>query len=503
MAQVEFSYNGINTIVQCNLDEKMKDICKKFKDKAQIGNKNIFYTYDGKIGIHEELTFEEIANREDKGRSKMNIIVFENEFEINTNDIIKSKNIICPDCKENIKMDIKDYKINLYKCKNGHKFENILLNEFEETQNIDLSNIICDICKTNNKSKTFNNIFYKCLTCNKNVCPLCKSSHEEQHKIIDYDDKYYICEMHNENYISYCEQCKLNLCIQCEGHKNHQRIFYSDILPKKEKLLNKRYELKDKIYLFNNDIKMIINILNEVMNNINYYYMINESLINNYDDSNKNRNYETIYYLNQFQKNNYIDELSKIIECNNIKEKFNKIFYIYRKMNLDEINIIYKVKEKEVKLFDEDFVKNNKNNCKLVINGKEQELKEKYTFGLFTTKKDILEIKLKGITNITNASCMFYKCSSLTSLPNISKWNTSNVTDMSSMFYKCSSLSSLPDISKWNTSNVTNMSCMFYDCFSLLSLPDISKWNTSNVINMVGMFYACNDSLNIPSKFKK
>ena len=214
MAQVEFSYNGINTIVQCNLDEKMKDICKKFKDKAQIGNKNIFYTYDGKIGINEELTFEEIANREDKGRSKMNIIVFENEFEINTNDIIKSKNIICPDCKENIKMDIKDYKINLYECKNGHRFENILLNEFEETQNIDLSNIICDICKTNNKSKTFNNIFYKCLTCNKSICPLCKSGHEEQHKIIDYDDKYYICEMHNENYISYCEQCKLNLCIQ-------------------------------------------------------------------------------------------------------------------------------------------------------------------------------------------------------------------------------------------------------------------------------------------------
>ena len=33
MAQVEFSYNGINTTVQCNLDEKMKDICKKFKEK--------------------------------------------------------------------------------------------------------------------------------------------------------------------------------------------------------------------------------------------------------------------------------------------------------------------------------------------------------------------------------------------------------------------------------------------------------------------------------------
>ena len=40
------------------------------------------------------------------------------------------------------------------------------------------------------------------------------------------------------------------------------------------------------------------------------------------------------------------------------------------------------------------------------------------------------------------------------------------------MFYECSSLSSLPDISKWNTNNVNNMSDMYNDCISLLSLPD-------------------------------
>ena len=43
---------------------------------------------------------------------------------------------------------------------------------------------------------------------------------------------------------------------------------------------------------------MLINILNEVMNKMNIYYKINEDIINNYDDNNKNRNYETIYYLN-------------------------------------------------------------------------------------------------------------------------------------------------------------------------------------------------------------
>ena len=52
---------------------------------------------------------------------------------------------------------------------------------------------------------------------------------------------------------------------------------------------------------------------------------------------------------------------------------------------------------------------------------------------------------------------------------------------MYGLFYECSSLKSLPDISKWNTNNVTDMSCLFYKCSSLKSLPDISKWNTNNV----------------------
>ena len=49
---------------------------------------------------------------------------------------------------------------------------------------------------------------------------------------------------------------------------------------------------------------------------------------------------------------------------------------------------------------------------------------------------------------------------------------------MSWLFLNCESLSSLPDISKWNTSNVNNMSDMFGNYNNLSSLPDISKWNT-------------------------
>ena len=73
------------------------------------------------------------------------------------------------------------------------------------------------------------------------------------------------------------------------------------------------------------------------------------------------------------------------------------------------------------------------------------------------------------------------------------------------MFSGCSSLSSLPDISKWNTNNVNNMSYMFSGCLSLSSLPDISKWNTNNVNNMSGMFSGCLNSILskvIKTKFK-
>ena len=215
MSQVEFIYNGEKTIIQCQSNEIMKDICQKFRNKINLDkNKAIFYSYNAKIGINEELKFEETANSTDKKRKKMSILVYDTEMQLNKKeiDIIKSKNTICPKCKENIKMDIKDYKINLFGCKNNHKIQNILLNEYEATQSINRVEILCNICKLYNKSSTYNNIFYKCDICNKNICPLCLLNHDKSHKVINYDDKYYICAKHNDNYISYCEECKINIC---------------------------------------------------------------------------------------------------------------------------------------------------------------------------------------------------------------------------------------------------------------------------------------------------
>ena len=103
------------------------------------------------------------------------------------------------------------------------------------------------------------------------------------------------------------------------------------------------------------------------------------------------------------------------------------------------------------------------------------------------------------LKNIVNLNGLFYNCSSLISLPDISKWNTIKVTDMNGLFYNCSSLISIPDISNWNTNNVIDMHGLFYKCSSLISIPDISKWNTNNVINMSEIFYYCSSLSSLPN----
>ena len=80
--------------------------------------------------------------------------------------------------------------------------------------------------------------------------------------------------------------------------------------------------------------------------------------------------------------------------------------------------------ENRIKLFDSDFVDNNKEKCKIIYNGKEIELKEYFDLKKFDKNKHLLTIKLKGINNITDASGMFSECNSLLSLPDIHKWDT-------------------------------------------------------------------------------
>ena len=233
------------------------------------------------------------------------------------------------------------------------------------------------------------------------------------------------------------------------------------------------------------------------------------------------------YNINKINiKNECIKENENINKENEINEG------IDTNEDNDEIIIQYKVDKikysKDIRIFGDEFVENNKDKCKIIINGNEFELVTHININKKQLNNNkIFEIKLKGIKQITNASSMFDYVlddeTPLFSLPDISKWNTLNVTDMSNMFRNCQSLLSLPDISKWNTQNVTDMSNMFgcilltsipdisnwntqnvknmsflFGCFNLLSLPDISKWNTQNVTNMNNLFSYCKSLSSLP-----
>ena len=70
--------------------------------------------------------------------------------------------------------------------------------------------------------------------------------------------------------------------------------------------------------------------------------------------------------------------------------------------------------------------------------------------------------------------------------------------DLNSVFSGCSSLIEMPDISKWNLKKTKNISGLFSGCSSLTKLPDISNWNTINVNNMSALFLNCSSLKYLP-----
>jgi len=326
MAEVIFNYEGRDTIIQCNFNDKMSDIINKYfiKIGKNKNDNNLYYIYDGNIIKNNELAFNQLANKLDKECNKMKIIV--NSYDDNdNNEEIKqmlSKDIICPQCGDNTLINITDFKINFYGCKNDHKINDILLDKYENTQKIDLSKITCDQCKVINKGTTHNNDFYICITCIQNICPLCKSKHDKNHIIRKYDDKNYICKKHNESFNKYCKVCKENICIICENdHNNHNIIDFGKMIPKKDELIKGMEDLQLEIDKFKNKIEIIKEIFNRIINMMKKYYEINSNIINNYDIS--KRNYTQLLNLNNIKNNNenLIKELNNVIN-----DDFDEIF---------------------------------------------------------------------------------------------------------------------------------------------------------------------------------
>ena len=49
MAEINFIYNGIETIIQCEINDKFREICKKFCIKIELDIFKLIFIYGGEI----------------------------------------------------------------------------------------------------------------------------------------------------------------------------------------------------------------------------------------------------------------------------------------------------------------------------------------------------------------------------------------------------------------------------------------------------------------------
>ena len=410
-SQAIFIYEGSNITIQCKETEIVEEIINSFAQKINISKtelETLFFSYNGKAGneFDRTLTFKEIANSEDKIRNQINILVHKNILNDNTENknnsfLIKSNYVKCPDCNEISMLNIKNYKIVIFNCKNGHKKYNLSLEEFEKVQYIDLSKIICGNCMEVNKQKSNKNIFYKCYDCNINLCPLCKDKHDRNHKAINYDKINYICENHDNDFIEYCLQCNLNICLDChEDHSEHKYTFFSEIIPKKTEIQEFQINIENTKVLidqFNEDFnfnldsnetknyfkEIFSNFINVVKNNFNLYYEIKKNIIDNFNN-NKSKNYEMIMNLKEISNfNDIIQDINLIINEKNIKNKLQNLVKVYIKINQQNF-------EEEIEL---EKSKKENEDLKLENDGLEKELKS------MNNKYNDLEKELNNVNN--------------------------------------------------------------------------------------------------------
>ena len=222
MSTITFLFKGGEVPIKCTQREILVTIIQRFCENVQVSRNQVNFLFNGSI-LDEQITEDRIPMNDQN--KKLIMVDYNDDEEDQADVIVKSKEVICPQCKEYASISIDDdYKISISNCKKGHKTENILISEFEKTQDINLSKIICDKCKNKNMGKIFNNEFYICINCKSNLCPMCKKEHNLNHNIIKYQNKPYICEEHGEAFISYCNQCKKNLCFTCEDNHNGHDI---------------------------------------------------------------------------------------------------------------------------------------------------------------------------------------------------------------------------------------------------------------------------------------
>ena len=173
MVEIEFNFNQVITNIQAKLDDPFQGVIDKFMQKSLLQPGSVNFLANGKV-INPNESVESHMSNLNKENKKMKIIVTMTDKEDQNKEqvIAKSKDIICPQCKEPCRITTENSKIKLYECVNGHNNKDIKFIDFDNTQNINESQIKCDNCKLKNKGNCPVDEFYRCLNCKLNLCLL-------------------------------------------------------------------------------------------------------------------------------------------------------------------------------------------------------------------------------------------------------------------------------------------------------------------------------------------
>ena len=330
---INVNYNDEIITNECNPQEKMEKVYQILSKKGGLDINSIYLCYNERV-IIQNIRIQDFLNYDDKKRNEIKIYAV---FKDSKAQFKKSKQVICPICGESAQVKLIDCKISIQECKYNHKIEDLNFIEFETSQLINESKIICNKCD-HSKGNTFGNEFYICKSCNLSLCPICKFRHDKAHDIIHYDDKYFICGLHNELNSLYCKNCKKNLCTLCEqDHDDHDIISLGKLIVKKNDLENRIKEFKKSLDKFKQDIKNIIKIFQKILDYCENFYKINEELIQNYNV--KKRNYNTLNSLKEFYNDDISKKLENIISYENYGQKIIQICKMYNSLDNNKLNI--------------------------------------------------------------------------------------------------------------------------------------------------------------------
>ena len=346
--KVTFTYSNKAYQITCKEDDAMDKMFQQFIDQLNDGSEkeHYIYYYQGNKLKHDSTIKD---NKYLKNQKEINISVQK-----------KLRITKCPDCMNDCIINLNNFIVSFYGCKNGH-LDNEVYDQYIYLQNIDDSQIRCQDPNCGGKTQeNYTKGFYKCLNCSKITKRskyFCKdhAKHDEKHTCVKYDKKNYYCVKHFLPFIKFCFTHKENICKECEkGHENCKIENYQSMTPDIDQLKESLDTMEENIKTLKIVIDDLKDRLDGTLRIFKRYHYIAKDIIGKFELFNKDlKNHRILKSLWNLQYSNKTmnDELNKIIEAEDIIQKINQAIYIYEKKEGNKKN--------KNKILDE--IKENKN----------------------------------------------------------------------------------------------------------------------------------------------